>query len=471
MVKHATYTDLTRQWSNVPSTHLHALMQSSTSASNAALSERSKHLAKEPYSIIESAYEMSTSGYPTKTNEEQKSQYDNQAIVIRNSALHNPILFDTSEESVEKLPSKELAKELLGAEAVTTAAKALIKDTNVTIPIGSDFKKLGILTANASRRYLNVKLKFYKEEQELKQLQKSLVFQKHIVSQVNNEISRFISTQSASASASAATGPTQTKEKSDTLTLQKSEADRVIAQLERRKSELKTKHEYQTKSEMHIAHSVSNTFWNESLNVKKSYIDPYDAFSDRNDYTTDCSVSQKRRNAVLSFLTSRSYGTSGEIGGRRRVGVIKRKVGIQPTINALRSRINALLTTRMSHYITINAHLYCPIYCLHFDKTGKYFVTGSDDNLVKVFRLGFPHYEGKRHYNTNKFSQLDKRRGAFLVCTLRGHASVITDIDVSADNTLLATASDDGDVRVWGLTDGCPIAILRGHTGGANMVR
>ncbi len=49
-------------------------------------------------------------------------------------------------------------------------------------------------------------------------------------------------------------------------------------------------------------------------------------------------------------------------------------------------------------------------------------------------------------------------------------ASVITDIDISADNALIATASDDGDVRVWGMTDGCPIAILRGHTGGANMV-
>lgn len=35
---------------------------------------------------------------------------------------------------------------------------------------------------------------------------------------------------------------------------------------------------------------------------------------------------------------------------------------------------------------------------------------------------------------------------------------------------MIATASDDGDVRVWGMTDGCPIAILRGHTGGANMV-
>ncbi|OEU18484.1 WD40 repeat-like protein, partial [Fragilariopsis cylindrus CCMP1102] len=91
-----------------------------------------------------------------------------------------------------------------------------------------------------------------------------------------------------------------------------------------------------------------------------------------------------------------------------------------------------------------------PVYCLRFDRTGRYFITGADDFLLKVFYLG----AGQ----------------SFLVCTLRGHAGVINDIDVSWDNCFLATASDDGDVRVWGLKTGCPIAILRGHKGGANMV-
>ena len=60
---------------------------------------------------------------------------------------------------------------------------------------------------------------------------------------------------------------------------------------------------------------------------------------------------------------------------------------------------------------------------------------------------------------------------ARLVCSLIGHAGVVSDIDVSVDNAMLATASMDGDVRVWGLKDGCPVAILRGHKDGANMVR
>jgi WD40 repeat protein len=74
----------------------------------------------------------------------------------------------------------------------------------------------------------------------------------------------------------------------------------------------------------------------------------------------------------------------------------------------------------------------------------------------------------QRYHSENP--DFSSRRGAVLVCTLRGHASVITDIDVSSDNALLATASEDGDVRIWGMTDGCPVAILRGHEGGANMV-
>ena len=111
---------------------------------------------------------------------------------------------------------------------------------------------------------------------------------------------------------------------------------------------------------------------------------------------------------------------------------------------------NSLLHHRFAHVVTINAHLNYPVYCLKFDATGQYFVTGADDYLVKVFQT------------------VDK--GAVLVCTLKGHAGVINDIGVSSDNGFLATASDDGDVRVWGLRDGCPVAILRGHEGGANMV-
>jgi len=97
--------------------------------------------------------------------------------------------------------------------------------------------------------------------------------------------------------------------------------------------------------------------------------------------------------------------------------------------------------------------------------------------VVKLFHLGAGHRQVVSDANDAEgrnsppaFNYGANMRGAVLVCTLRGHAGVVTDIDVNVDNALLATASGDGDVRVWGLKDGCPVAILRGHKDGANMV-
>ena len=111
------------------------------------------------------------------------------------------------------------------------------------------------------------------------------------------------------------------------------------------------------------------------------------------------------------------------------------------------------------------SHPQYPVYCLRFDRTGQYFVTGADDQIVRVFRLG-----GAPPRDGRAAGAGAPTRGAVLACTLRGHAGVVADLDVSADNALLATASGDGDVRVWGLRDGRPVAILRGHRNGANMV-
>lgn len=146
----------------------------------------------------------------------------------------------------------------------------------------------------------------------------------------------------------------------------------------------------------------------------------------------------------------------GQYRGRRRASSVNR------------TRLS-VLKSRLSHAATISGHLVYPVYCLKFDRTGRYFVTGADDQVAKVFRLGV----GKKSCGAGPLSinYGANVRGAVLVCSLRGHAGVVADIDVSSDNALLATASGDGDVRVWGLRDGWPVAILRGHTGGANMVR
>lgn len=67
------------------------------------------------------------------------------------------------------------------------------------------------------------------------------------------------------------------------------------------------------------------------------------------------------------------------------------------------------------------------VYCVLFDRTGKYIITGADDLLVKVW------------------SSIDGR----LLATFRGASAEIMDIAVNFDNTLLAAGSLDRILRVW----------------------
>jgi hypothetical protein len=147
------------------------------------------------------------------------------------------------------------------------------------------------------------------------------------------------------------------------------------------------------------------------------------------------------------------------------------KDGSHPT--HFSSTRKTLLCSRLSHKATINTHLSYPVYCLRFDRTGRYFITGADDYLIKVFYLGAGQSCRTKNSDGNRLLRCNygaNHPGALHVSSLRGHAGVINDIDVSSDNCFLATASVDGDVRIWGLRDGCPVAMLRGHKGGANMV-
>ena len=131
---------------------------------------------------------------------------------------------------------------------------------------------------------------------------------------------------------------------------------------------------------------------------------------------------------------------------------------------------------QLQHQVTINTHLFYPIYCLAVDRTGGYIITGADDHLVKVFTLG-----GYTYTPSNTRTQVQtpgatpgtyhytSPRGCILAMTLRGHSDVITDVDVNCNNQLLASASEDGTVRVWGMCTGGCVAVLQ-HVGGDGCV-
>lgn len=78
------------------------------------------------------------------------------------------------------------------------------------------------------------------------------------------------------------------------------------------------------------------------------------------------------------------------------------------------------------------------VYCVLYDRTGRYVITGADDLLVKVW------------------SVLDGR----LLATFRGASAEIMDITVNFDNTLLAAGSLDRILRVWCFQTMSPVSLI-----------
>ncbi|KAG0348099.1 Bromodomain and WD repeat-containing protein 3 [Podila humilis] len=100
-------------------------------------------------------------------------------------------------------------------------------------------------------------------------------------------------------------------------------------------------------------------------------------------------------------------------------------------------KLPSFVPSLFEELVIMNGHRF-PTFCLLFDKTSNRVITGSDDYLVKIWSAD----------------------SGYLLFTLRGHAAVVTYMDLSPDNTMLATASNDGIIRVWDLKTSAPIAVL-----------
>ncbi|MFQ5941957.1 MAG: WD40 repeat domain-containing protein [Anaerolineales bacterium] len=53
---------------------------------------------------------------------------------------------------------------------------------------------------------------------------------------------------------------------------------------------------------------------------------------------------------------------------------------------------------------------------------------------------------------------------------INGHNGPITDLIFSPDGSLIATASQDGSIRIWDATDGSPLRTFTDHRGGVNSI-
>mmetsp|Transcript_9846 Transcript_9846/g.23194 ORF Transcript_9846/g.23194 Transcript_9846/m.23194 type:complete len:2231 (+) Transcript_9846:109-6801(+) len=446
--QNSTYSDVQRKWSGLSPLHLEHLAQATMTNNQFA-----DHAVKGQVNLLQASEESTTlrSKEPgtgrtlqdaiavddTTQEEEKDEDPSDSRILVRTSALCPPVLMALDQSAAD---GNQLQRTQDAGESSSSLALQ-------TVPVSSIHSGAQHLASDVMQQYLTVRETVRVNQLEVKRLQKALTKQEHTAKILTEQFQRITN--------DAEMEPAEKIQQLDEIKKKREVPGRVITQLRRKLEEVqeilaKSNPEFsQLERQVHSKNS-------QRLKLLQNYRDP--------------------------FYSSGKIGILGAILGRQH-GMVRTRSGTtsartifcgESSPSHFENMRKALLSRRLSHAATINAHLTYPVYCLRFDRTGRYFITGADDYLIKVFYLGAGQscrnkhpIDGSRQLKCNYGANL---RGAILVCSLRGHAGVINDIDISADNCLLATASVDGDVRVWGLRDGCPIAVLRGHKGGANMV-
>ena len=349
--------------------------------------------------------------------------------------VSNPDTTELEYSSSTFIPHSSLDHPLLLAGKPQEEGAKGEKTTDETLSLTSKFEELQKESADATRTYIDLRDEYCRLKQQIHGLKRSLELQEKSLVEYSQQRNTLLSQNGAIDAVSKMSALDEVNEGEQN-------ANRVIAQLNRQLSILQTK-EAQLAEMQEASKLESKRKFKSSQSFIRSFRDPF--------------YGARSKKTLIQTLIGRPSG----------VAMLPLARNIYPNIPRQVMDVRKNVTTRrLSFAATINTHLAYPIYCLRFDRTGRYFITGADDYLSRVYCLS-------SHVRSSSKSRMSSDplhlRGAVLVCTLRGHAGVINDISVSSDNAFLATASEDGDCRVWGLRDGSPIAILRGHTGGANM--
>ncbi len=366
-----TYQDMKRTWSSCPTNQLQHLLQSHQSATTAL--DRAVQTAAEPNHVQAS----------TETLQQALHKPDEQG----GRTLQDAIVLDSNDGGTEKNSSAaEVVSALQApvlfvsddtgstAEKGTAAAAAAASTTTVAVPMRSCVTEYSRNAATAMRHYLDTRTKCQEEETRIRSLQRSLELQRTTIATLQQDQSELLPAQ-------------QNGENDDlALTMQLAEikttlqnCERVIAQLELQLPVLQRTHQA-TAQEVAAAREASTRAFAKTKLALQNYRDPV------------CGPQLPAAAAAGLFLNNRillNVSHQRELGIDRSLGRgMPRAMGrIRPAGATLENR-KALLHNRFSYAATINAHLSYPVYCLRFDRTGRYFISGADDYLVKVFCMG-----------------------------------------------------------------------------------
>lgn len=422
--RNATYGDMVRRWQPVSANHLELLVQAAAAATTA-----SESVATTSTNLLLAAQESQPDEQGGRRLVDGPSQLcETTAVPIATSLMQTPALLGPSREEEPK----------------TTKAN---KD-ELTLSVQSSCTRLGEASGKATREYLSLREEHEKADADIQKLKSQVTKQQLLKERLEKERASIL----ANGNEAAAQHTPRLNQIAEGLL----NTDRLIPQHMISLSKMEEAQRTRTEK-MNKAKQVSQSSYSKLSTTMKRFRDPFAKALSTVPVRIPTSV--PRTSSYFFDSITRQYGGAG---APRRIH------GATPSDASAAETRKAILAKRLDYCMTASAHLSFPVFCLAFDKTGRYFVTGADDCLVKVFYIG----AARSNATTQRtFSYGSNDDSAVLVCTLRGHAGVICDIDISADNAFLATASDDGDCRVWGLKDGAPIAILRGHKDGANMVR
>lgn len=456
MPQNATYSDVRRRWNGVSPSHLEQMAHAVASTNSVVESTGTTHT-----NLLEAVTEIGGNGVSGGgrtaqdaiavdgggiQTENQEGQAATNSSSNALSILQPPSLISSSQAPPDR---SNVDFSNIEAERPPTPPSSMLQARSGYVEVGQQ-------TAETMRKLLELREKVQSARKEMKGLNTSIAHQAATVVALEEEY-RLISSDGSDM--------TRMLQVTDEVKAGKQECERVTAQLQRKLVDLSSTLQTDERELARLEKDI-RTLDSRRKGIVRSSRDPYWSWPGQLP-----PGSRIGANPILQTIVGRQKGLSRP----RNHAVFARSSIIHgPSESHFVATRKALLASRLSHAATINTHISYPVYCLRFDRTGRYFISGADDYLVKVFHLGSGQScraknenDGSRALRCNYGANL---RGAVLVCSLRGHAGVINDIDVSSDNSFLATASVDGDVRVWGLKDGCPVAILRGHKGGANMV-
>ena len=145
-----------------------------------------------------------------------------------------------------------------------------------------------------------------------------------------------------------------------------------------------------------------------------------------------------------------THSITNVLFGRQSSGPIIRRQAIQ---SSFYSKV-ALLRQTLGHLSAV--------YCVLFDRTGKYIVTVRISVVLCWFiQASFSNFQGADDLLVKLWSAIDGR----LLTTFRGASAEITDIAINLENTMLAAGSLDRVLRVWDLQTASVLAVLCAHNG------